>query len=87
MFYLSGSADLQVQQATDVELIINVKTAKMLGLTVPPSLFSRRRVDRMISLMSVVCPSRQVEEGLRSSPFLGRARRDLLAIADISELR
>jgi putative tryptophan/tyrosine transport system substrate-binding protein len=30
-----------VQQATEVELIINFKTAKMLGLTVPPSLFGR----------------------------------------------
>jgi putative ABC transport system substrate-binding protein len=39
-------ADLQVQQSTRFKMVLNLKTAKALGLAVPPSI--RLRADEII---------------------------------------
>ena len=50
-------ADLPVQQPTKLELVINLKTAKALGVTVPSALLTNRRRGDRITILLLHCMS------------------------------
>jgi ABC-type uncharacterized transport system substrate-binding protein len=77
--------NLPVQRVTKLELVINITTAKALGLTVPPSLVARaRRGDRIAAFTAVHESGRGAKRPATDAHWSGIQRQNSVELLESS---